>query len=320
MKNNFQNISVLVLGYNRPNHIKKLLNSLRKIKPKKIYISLDGPKKDLRDKKLSQLVKNEVENINWRCSIKKKYNIKNLGCRDSVRKGIDWFFKYNKFGIILEDDCLPNISFFQFCNKINKIYKNNKKIFSISGSNFYNKKVKYDYFYSKYNHCWGWASWKRAWKKYDNKLLNWDKLKNSKQWKLLHKNRIERRYWEKIINKVKKEKIDSWAYVWTYSMWLYKGIAIIPKKNLIKNIGFDIYATNSIKEETKHLKSHSLNFKTQLKKPKKFIPLIQNDDYVFNNHFQGKNYLWPWIIFKILKLGLYNPKIFVKKAIKSFLN
>ena len=119
---------------------------------------------------------------------------------------------------------------------------------------------------------------------------------------------------------VKKEKIDSWAYVWTYSMWLNKGITIIPKKNLIRNIGFDIYATNSLKEETKHLKSYSLNFNNKLKKPTKVIPLIQNDDYVFKNHFQGKDYLWPWIIFKIVKLGLYNPQIFVKKATKFFLN
>ena len=168
--------------------------------------------------------------INWNCFIKKKYNNTNLGCRVSVRKGIDWFFKYNNFGIILEDDCLPNKSFFDFCFKMNLIYKNKKKIFSISGSNFYNKNINYDYFYTKYNHGWGWATWRRAWKNYDDKLIYWTKLKNSKNWKSLHKNSIERRYWEKIIENVKKRKIDSWAYVWTYSMWYHDGITVVPKK------------------------------------------------------------------------------------------
>ena len=71
----------------------------------------------------------------------KKYNIKNLGCRNSVRKGIDWFFKYNYFGIILEDDCLPNKSFFEFCSKINKIYKNKKKFIQFLVQIFIIKKL-----------------------------------------------------------------------------------------------------------------------------------------------------------------------------------
>ena len=85
-------------------------------------------------------------------------------------------------------------------------------------------------------------------------------------------------------------------------MWLHGGITVIPKKNLIKNIGFDADATNSLKEESKYLKSYSLNFKKKLKKPEKLLPLIENDDYVFNNHFKGHSYLWPWVILKIIKL------------------
>ena len=316
MITNYSNIPVLILGYNRPFHIKKLINSLSNIKPKKVYISLDGPKKDIEDKKKSQLVKDEVDTINWKCLIKTKYSKKNLGCRNSVRKGIDWFFKYNKFGIILEDDCVPNKSFFEFCLKINNKYKNNKKIFSISGSNFYNKKIKTDYFYSKYNHCWGWASWRRAWKYNDNELLSWEKFRHSREWILLHQSKIERKFWEKIFNHVKYKNLNSWAYVWTYSMWLNKGLTIIPNKNLIKNIGFDFSATNSLKDEKKHLKSYEINFKKKLIRPDKIAPFFKNDEYVFENHFKGKSHLWPWIILKILNLLLFNPKIFFIKIIR----
>jgi hypothetical protein len=317
MKLPYRNIPVLILGYNRPLHIKKLINSLRKIKPKKIYISLDGSKKNIEDIKKCKLVKDEVNKINWNCILKKNYNSTNLGCKISVSKGIKWFFNNNKFGIILEDDCIPNHSFFDFCHKTNELYKNNKKIFSISGSNFFNGKINDDYYFSKYPHCWGWASWRRAWKHYDNNLSFWNKWKKTDIWKAHHTNIIERRYWEKIFNKVKKEKIDSWAYVWTCCVWKKNGLTIIPKKNLIKNIGFDINATNSLKEEKKHLKVYNINFKKILKKPKILEALKFNDNYVFQNHFQGKYYLWPWIIIKITKIFLVNPKIFFLKILKK---
>ena len=226
----YQDIPILVLGYNRPDHIRKLILSLRKVKPKKIYISLDGPKDNPDDINKNNIVKKEIQKINWKCKIKKKYNKKNLGCRESVSRAISWFFKENRFGIILEDDCIPKKSFFIFFKKIDEKFFNNKKIFAISGSNFFNKTIKDDFFFSKYNHCWGWATWRRAWKYYDNKLTFWSKWKYSKQWKYLHDNIIEKKFWEKIFNNVFKKKIDSWAYVWTCSVWKKNGLTIIPKK------------------------------------------------------------------------------------------
>ena len=114
----YQDIPILVLGYNRPEHIRKLILSLRKVKPKKIYISLDGPKDNPVDIKKNNNVKREIQKIDWKCKIKKKYNKKNFGCRESVSRGISWFFRENRFGIILEDDCIPKKSFFIFCKKI----------------------------------------------------------------------------------------------------------------------------------------------------------------------------------------------------------
>ncbi|WP_440915362.1 glycosyltransferase family A protein [Candidatus Pelagibacter sp.] len=317
MKLAYRNIPILILGYNRPTHIKKLIISLRNIKPKKIYICLDGSKKNIEDIKKCNLVKKEINKINWKCVVKKKYNNLNLGCKLSVGKGIEWFFSNNKFGIILEDDCIPNRSFFHFCLLMNKLYKNNKKIFSISGSNFYNGKIDNDYYFSKYPHCWGWATWSRAWKHYDKNLKFWPKWKKTKNWNSFHSNLIEKNYWEKIFNKVKSGEIDSWAYIWTFSVWRKRGLTIIPKKNLIKNIGFDINATNSLKEEKKHLKVSSLNFNKSVKKPKILKALKTNDSFVFENHFQGKYFLWPWIIIKLTKLLLTNPKIFFLKILRK---
>ena len=97
MKLAYRNIPVLILGYNRSSHIKKLLNSLKIIKPKEIYISLDGPKKNIEDINKCNLVKDQIDKIDWNCKLKKNYNSTNLGCKESVSKGIEWFFKNNKF-------------------------------------------------------------------------------------------------------------------------------------------------------------------------------------------------------------------------------
>ena len=132
----YRNIPVLILGYNRPKHIKKLISSLKKIKPKNIFISLDGPKKNEIDRIKCHVVKNEIEKINWNCEIKKKYNLNNLGCRESVYKGINWFFKHNNFGIVLEDDCIPNDSFFHFCNIMLDKYKYKRQVKAICGTNY----------------------------------------------------------------------------------------------------------------------------------------------------------------------------------------
>jgi len=312
----YKNIPVLILGYNRPNHINKLIDSLRKIKPSNIFISLDGPKNISIDIEKCTNVKNEIKKIDWDCKIKRKYNLNNLGCRDSVSRGINWFFKYNKFGIILEDDCIPNKSFFAFCKKVDDKFKNNKNIFTISGSNFFNKKIKNDYFFSKYNHCWGWATWKRAWKFYDNKLSFWKEWKNSKSWKSFHDSKVERKYWTKIFDKTNMKKIDSWAYVWTCCVWKQYGLTVIPKKNLIKNIGFDSEATHTVESKFKYLKSYKIKLRKNLSGSSELVPFKLNDEYVFSNHFQGKYYLWPWFILKGIRLLFENPKIFFLKINK----
>ena len=309
----YQDIPILVLGYNRPEHIKKLILSLRKVRPKIIYISLDGPKNNLTDKKKNESVKKEIEKIDWKCKIKKKYNTTNLGCRESVSTGISWFFRKNRFGIILEDDCIPNKSFFIFCQKIDAKYSNNQKVFAISGSNFFNRTIKNDFFFSKYNHCWGWATWSRAWKYYDNKLTFWSKWKYSKQWKHFHDNMLEKKYWEKIFDNVLKRKIDSWAYVWTCCVWRKNGLTIIPKKNLIENIGFDMNATNTIDNKKIYKKASELKLKKNLNFKISISPLKENDAFVFENHFKGKYSLWPWMIIKLLKMFAKNPLIFFIK-------
>ena len=315
------NIPILLLVFNRPKETEILLNKLKKIKPTKLYVSQDGPRTNSKnDMNLCNEVQKILKELTWKCEIIHKINKINLGCRMSVSSAISWFFEKEEMGIILEDDCIPSESFFLFCDKMLNKYKNSKNVFLISGSNFQNNKLigDGDYYFSKYAHCWGWATWKRAWKYYDNDMIFWNDFRNSKSWNILNDNKLENKYWRKIFDKVQANKIDSWAYVWLASVWNCNGLTIIPNKNLILNIGFNRNATNTINSSDiseQDMKFHELN--SEIKDPSNSKVNKKADLFVFNNHFNGKFNFWPWRLLYILKILLQDPKTFWLKLKKK---
>lgn len=312
------NTPILLLVYNRKKETGILINALRKIKPKKIYISSDGPKNLEKDIKKNNDVKEILKNINWTKNIKLNYMKKNYGCKASVSKGISWFFSKVKMGIILEDDCIPNRSFFLFAEQMLKKFRNNKKIYVISGNNFLKNKIKINesYYFSKYNHCWGWATWSRAWKDYDKNLNYWNQYKKSKTWKNKFYNKYEKKYWEKIFNLCYKKKIDSWAYPWLYSIWRKNGISVIPKVNLVKNIGFNISASHTFSH--KKFSYNCGEIKKNIIHPNKIKVNNKADKFVLDNFFCAKNFFWPYRFIYLTKIFINKPYLFVKILLKKF--
>tara|TARA_X000000950_G_C13859478_1_gene638087 strand:- start:491 stop:1447 length:957 start_codon:yes stop_codon:yes gene_type:complete len=312
---------LLILLYNRPNVTKTLFNKIKKMKPSTIYIAADGPRaNDPVDSELCNRVRNIFSKINWNCKIYRKYNKKNFGCKNSITKSIDWFFKREKYGIILEDDCIPSLDFFWITGILLKKYENNNKIFCISGSN-YTKNFKNDnnsYYFSKYPHCWGWATWRRAWRKNDPYIKFWPKFKNTLDWKSINNSITENRYWNKIFDRCYKGKFNSWAYPWTLSVWKNKGLTIIPKENLVKNIGYGTNSTNSFFRDIGDIYK-TKKIQRTIKHPKLIRPDVKKDNFVFNNHYRGKNYLYPYRIVFLIKMFISNPLNFLKRA-KNTLN
>ena len=312
-------IPILFLTYNRIKCTKKSLSAILKIKPSIIYISNDGPKNNYLDKKKIEKIRNYFKKINKKIKVKEKYNIHNLGCKKTNLSALNWFFKNEEFGIILEDDCIPTPSFFSFCKVMLKKYQKNKKIFCISGSNFQNKRtITNSYYFSKYNHCWGWATWSDRWKFNNGDISFWPKFKTSYQWNNFHENKFEKKYWNKIFDKVFLKKIDSWAYPWTLSVWKQKGITVTPNTNLVKNIGFGKESTHSLflKDSIRYL--NNKKFKKKITYPKKIIVDKIADNFVFKNHFKGHNYIWPYRLFFLAKIFLYNPLSFFRKLFKTY--
>jgi hypothetical protein len=164
-----------------------------------------------------------------------------------VSSGIDWVFNNVEEAIILEDDCLPNPSFFRFCQEMLDRYRDDERVAMISGDNFLfgTKIIPDSYYFSRYMHIWGWASWRRAWKDYDVEIAAWPAVRRSGLIENLFRSQVERDYWHKAFDGVFDGRIDTWDYQWVLSCWLQSRLAIMPEVNLISNIGFGPAATHT---------------------------------------------------------------------------
>jgi hypothetical protein len=240
---------ILFIIFNRPFETKRVFDSIRKAKPKELFVAADGPRpNNIKDIENSKLTREIVKNIDWDCNVNYLFRENNLGCKIAVSTAINWFFENVDEGIIIEDDCLPNDSFYNFCSTLLEKYRFDKDVMHIGGTNFQNDNsiLNDSYYFSRITHVWGWATWKSAWIKYDQLMIDFNatNLKN-----IFKKNKFNPEsfnYFLKAFKNVKENKIDTWDYQWTYTVWKENGIAIIPNENLVSNIGFNTNSTHTI--------------------------------------------------------------------------
>jgi hypothetical protein len=238
--------AVLFLIFKRLETTKEVFNVIREVRPSRLYIAADGANPDevYEIEKVRGVREFVLSNIDWDCQVKTLFRDQNLGCKTAVSSAIDWFFDNEEMGIILEDDCKPSYSFFQFCSELLTKYRQNKKVWHIGGSNFFPGDIyNSSYYFSRYNHIWGWASWRDRWKLYSPEIRDLNRISS------VIKKTIpgfgERNYWLRQAKKLHKNRLNSWDYQYTFSMWENNGIAILPCKNLISNIGFSDEATHT---------------------------------------------------------------------------
>jgi hypothetical protein len=241
---------ILFLIFNRPDFTRITFSKIREIKPKYLFVAADGPRDGAtKDFELCMESREIVlKMIDWRCELKTLLREKNLGCGKAVSQAITWFFDNVEQGIILEDDILPDLSFFYFCDELLNYYKDNEKVMLVSGFNgcgTWKPKLQ-SYHFSHVSGIWGWASWRRAWKCYDFYIKSWPNLAARKAFK---KN-ISKKYREQMIKACdqiyKKQTVpDTWDYQWVVATLLNSGLGVVPSVNLIKNIGFCENATHT---------------------------------------------------------------------------
>jgi len=283
---------ILFLVFNRPHTTKRVFNSIRQVKPRKLYVAADGPHHNIQGE--SELVANVCKiatNVDWDCEVITLFREENLGLKNAVSGAIDWFFSQEEEGIILEDDCIPDNSFYLFCQELLERYRNDTRIMAISGDNFQGgiKRSQDSYYFSRYPHCWGWATWKRAWNLYNGVMSDWPEIrKESFLSDICGGNDEFWTYWSNIFDRCYTGEIDSWAYPWTYSCWLQSGLTILPSVNLVSNIGFGSDATHTKETSSQHANLKVAKISFPLRHPKYILRNVQSDNYTDKHVFNIK--------------------------------
>jgi len=268
--------AVLLLVFNRPDSTARVLQSLSKAKPPRLYVAGDGPRAaHPDDQRRCAEVRNLLQAINWPCEVLTRFREENLGCKRAVSDALSWFFAQEDEGIVLEDDCVPEQSFFWYCEELLGRYRHNRRIGVIGGLNFGPLRGRASsYYFTKYSNIWGWASWRRYWKLYDGEMSSIEfpeLLRRLEQ--LSDGNRFFVRYWADIYLRcsskvnyqwrsplpwsldiqssphevINRSPINSWAYplLFTGFMQNPSALHIVPSINLIQNIGFSESGTHT---------------------------------------------------------------------------
>jgi hypothetical protein len=278
---------ILLLIFNRPDVTQKVFDRIKLIQPKYLFVAADGPRPDRRDDVVNCSKTREIiDQVNWECEVKTLFRKENLGCGLAVCSAISWFFEQVEEGIILEDDCLPDISFFPYCSELLDRYKDDKDIYVISGMNRQNgiKRGNGSYYFSNYPITWGWGTWRRAWNKFSYDIPDVDHAYKSGILDHVFQSNNEKKYWRKKMQLVESEKKNIWDYQWRFSIWKNKGIGITPNVNLIVNIGTTNLPTHVFLKDSFREPSIAYTMSFPLVHPKKTLEL-EADWYVFENAF-----------------------------------
>lgn len=305
------NTPILFLVFNRPDTTKQVFSKIREVKPKQLFVAADGARGHKEDEqaKVEEVRKLVLENIDWNCEVKTLFRDKNLGCGKAVSEAITWFFDNVEQGIILEDDTLPDLSFFPFCEELLDRYKDDERVMMISGFNALGTYPSAaSYIFSRIGAIWGWATWAKAWKHYDTNYGLWEKAKEQQVLaNLFIKDANQAEYRKRVLEKTFNKEIDTWDYFWTFARLTQSGMSIVSSLNLIQNIGFGEDATHTTARNTLLENVPVFTIEKNIKHPL-FVFIDENFD----------NYIY----YRTIGFTLKKPSIVdrLKRKIKSILS
>ena len=274
---------VAFLVFNRPDTTEQVFAAIRQAQPETLLLVADGPRVDRPgEAELCAKVRGIIEQIDWPCRVLKNFSEVNMGCKGRVSSGLDWVFSEVEEAIILEDDCLPHPDFFPFCQEMLARYSDDERIMMIGGINYLLDKldIKDSYFFSRYFAIWGWATWRRAWEKYDINMQEWKRFKKEKLLKSYYSQGFMQRHLEYSFDLAYSKRINTWDIQWFYTCLFNNGLSIVPKVNLISNIG-TIGVHSSEQSENHFFKTFNLDANNLLH-PEDIYPNLTYDNQVFS--------------------------------------
>jgi hypothetical protein len=310
------NTPIAYIIFNRPRHTQQTFAAIRAQRPATLLIVADGPRPGHpTDAKNCAETRAIVEQIDWPCTVLRNYSDVNLGCKRRVSSGLDWVFEQVETAIILEDDCIPHEDFFPYCDELLERYATDERVWVVTGNNFQQGKKRGDaaYYFSKFNHCWGWATWRRAWQHYRVDMPFWPDWQATTDWQKKLPDPVERKIWSNLLDRVKGGEIDTWDYQWTACVWYYGGLTATPNVNLVTNIGFGPDATHTVSAgDQEGLPIYPLG---PLTHPKVVQQDRAADRLILNHNFGGLEHpdRWRNRFVKRRDQLLRSPQWFVKK-------
>jgi hypothetical protein len=239
---------VVALVFNRPAKTRRVFEAIRQARPARLLVVADGPRGNHPgEAERCAQARAVVENVDWPCEVERCYAEGNLGCRQRVSSGLTWAFERVEEAIVLEDDCLPDPSFFRFCEELLERFREDRRIMMISGDNFLGGRGRTgdSYYFSRYAHVWGWATWRRAWSRYDVEMRRWPAVRDGDWLRDVLGDEALSAFWTEAFERVYRGEIDTWDFQWVLTCWLEGGYAVMPRTNLVANIGFDDEATHT---------------------------------------------------------------------------
>jgi hypothetical protein len=252
---------VVLIAFNRPELTRQTLASIRAAQPTRLYLVVDGPRTDRpEDEELCAAVRAELQEIDWPCEVDQRFSETNLGCEANVELGLDWVFSHEAEAIILEDDCIPDATFFPFAQELLDRYRDDERVWHIAGNSHWVDAASFDgksYDFSTWASVWGWATWRDAWQRHRAAFPR-DHQESSGSWDTAAAVRTHdampapgslctasgRRHFEAVAR-----SYDGSAYGWDSHWWVSimanGGLSATPAVNLVANDGFGVGATHT---------------------------------------------------------------------------
>lgn len=247
--------AVLFIVFSRPETTRRVFESIRRARPARLYVAADGARADRPgEAERCALVRKIATEVDWDCEVRTLFQDRNLGCGLGPMTAISWFFEHETEGIIVEDDCLPSQSFFPFCSEILERYRDDTRVMSVAGNNLEapaDREEDYSYTFSSITYCWGWATWRRAWKLQDFEMTKYTEIDQKDYLTYRYDSHYERDYFQYAFSKMHTgdeslSRKTIWDYQWQFSCMVNSGLIVVPNRNLVTNLGFGEGATNTV--------------------------------------------------------------------------
>ncbi len=281
-------VPIAFVIFNRPESTRQSFARIRAAAPATLFLVSDGPRRDrLGEAELVAQSRRIAEAVDWPCDVHRIYADTNMGCGRRISTAISEAFEHVDRLIVIEDDCVADASFFPFCDQVLDRFGSDERIMAISGNNFQRGHVRGDgsYYFSKYPHCWGWATWRRAWQHFDLKIPDWPAFRDQGGLSSWCTSRRELDYWTKMFDKVYAGESHSWAFPWTLATWMNSGMTVLPQVNLVTNIGFGADATHTRKRS--RCASLPIESLVSVEHPKWIVRDGQADQFTDDHVFSG---------------------------------